>query len=93
MFHARTKHVEIDFHFVRERAVNNLLKIHFLSTHDQIADVFTKPLAAPRFFFLTSKLTVFPCPLACGGANRLPLEISNTTATGQLAHQQKHLDD
>jgi len=64
MFHARTKHVEIDFHFVRERVTSKLLQIRYLSSRDQLADIFTKPLASPRFSHLTSKLTV--CP-ACGG--------------------------
>lgn len=64
MFHARTKHVEIDFHFIRERVANKSLLIRFISTKDQLADVFTKPLAAPRFLHLASKLTVAPYPSA-----------------------------
>jgi histone deacetylase 1/2 len=45
VFHARTKHIEIDYHFVRERVADNRLDIKFISTKDQIADGFTKPLA------------------------------------------------
>ncbi|XP_071678452.1 uncharacterized mitochondrial protein AtMg00810-like [Lolium perenne] len=44
VFHARTKHIEIDFHFVRERVVNQKLAIRFISSKDQIADAFTKAL-------------------------------------------------
>ena len=44
MFHARTKHIEVDFHFVRERVSQGLLQIRLVSTGDQIADGFTKPL-------------------------------------------------
>jgi histone deacetylase 1/2 len=44
IFHARTKHIEVDFHFVRERVAQGLLKIQFVSTGDQVADGFTKPL-------------------------------------------------
>ena len=39
-----TKHIEIDYHFVRERVANNRLDIKFISSKDQLADGFTKPL-------------------------------------------------
>jgi hypothetical protein len=44
VFHACTKHIEIDYHFVHERVANNRLDIKFISTKDQIADGFTKAL-------------------------------------------------
>jgi histone deacetylase 1/2 len=43
VFHARMKHIEVDFHFVRERVAAGLLDVRFISTNDQLADVFTKP--------------------------------------------------
>jgi hypothetical protein len=49
VFHARTKHIEIDYHFVRERVADNRLDIKFISTKDQLADGFTKPLAVKPF--------------------------------------------
>jgi hypothetical protein len=45
IFNARTKHIEIDYHFVRERVARKLLSIKFLSRKDQVADGFTKALA------------------------------------------------
>ncbi|KAK1420567.1 hypothetical protein QVD17_22267 [Tagetes erecta] len=62
VFHARTKHVEVDFHFVREKVSRRELSVQFISTKDQIADVFTKPLASQRFLLLRSKLQVAPRP-------------------------------
>jgi histone deacetylase 1/2 len=45
VFHARTKHIEVDYHFVRERVASKLLNIRFIPTGDQIADGFTKALS------------------------------------------------
>jgi hypothetical protein len=44
VFHTRTKHIEVDYHFVRERVMRNLLQIDFVPTGDQVADGFTKPI-------------------------------------------------
>uniref|UniRef100_A0ACD5XWM9 Uncharacterized protein n=1 Tax=Avena sativa TaxID=4498 RepID=A0ACD5XWM9_AVESA len=49
IFHARTKHIEIDFHFVRERVANKQLEIRFIPSSDQVADGFTKALPARQF--------------------------------------------
>uniref|UniRef100_A0A2N9IQH8 Reverse transcriptase Ty1/copia-type domain-containing protein n=1 Tax=Fagus sylvatica TaxID=28930 RepID=A0A2N9IQH8_FAGSY len=61
VFHSRTKHIEVDYHFVRECVVRGDLHLHFISTEDQLADLFTKPLSTPRFLKLTSKL-MFSAP-------------------------------
>ena len=40
VYHARTKHIEVDYHFVREKVLNKDIHIKFISTHDQVADFF-----------------------------------------------------
>jgi hypothetical protein len=44
VFHARMKHIEVDYHFVRESVAQKLLEVRPISTGDQIVDGFTKPL-------------------------------------------------
>jgi len=64
VFHARTKHVEVDYHFVRDRVAKKEIQIRFISSQDQLADVFTKPLPTSSFTAFCFKLRVDPPPLA-----------------------------
>ena len=52
IYHARTKHIEVDFHFIREKVINKDVEIHYISTLNQVADIFNKGLASSRFQFL-----------------------------------------
>ena len=70
VYHARTKHIEIDYHFVREKIASKQLLLQFVSTRDQIADIFTKSLPVKSFSFFRDKLQVSTPPLACGGGIR-----------------------
>ncbi|RVW59269.1 Retrovirus-related Pol polyprotein from transposon RE2 [Vitis vinifera] len=45
VFHARSKHIELDYHFVRERVALGLLVTQHISTEKQVADLFTKPMS------------------------------------------------
>ncbi|RXH88317.1 hypothetical protein DVH24_042388 [Malus domestica] len=56
VFHARTKHVEIDYHYIRELVLANLIKVHFVCSQDQLADIHTKSLSKSCFAALKSKL-------------------------------------
>jgi hypothetical protein len=58
VFHARTKHIEIDFHFVRERVASGDLDVRFISTNDQLADVFTKPATRQMLEHFQSNLNL-----------------------------------
>jgi sulfur relay (sulfurtransferase) complex TusBCD TusD component (DsrE family) len=67
VFHAKTKHVEIDYYFIREKVCNNDIKVQHVSIVDQITNVFTKGQNAQRFQYLTSKLMVCQNPINSRG--------------------------
>jgi hypothetical protein len=48
VFYDRMKHVEVDYHFVKDRVLKKLLDVRFISSNDQIADGFTKVLPQGR---------------------------------------------
>ena len=56
VFHARTKHIKVDYHFVREKVVRRDVAVKFISTTDQLADILTKSLPSPSFTRLHDKL-------------------------------------
>jgi len=64
IFHARTKHVEVDYHFVCDWVAKKEIQIRFIPYRDQLADVFTKPLSAASFTAFRFKLRVDPPPSA-----------------------------
>ena len=49
IFHACTKHVELDYHFFRERVLDGSIKVQFISNKDHLGDVFIKPLGVHSF--------------------------------------------
>ena len=63
VLHSRAKHVEIDYHFVREQVLQKILDVRFLPFEDQVADILTKALSTQCFLHLQSKLTVLSHPV------------------------------
>ena len=48
-FHARTKHIDLCYHFIRETVGQGKIKMEYIPTSENIADIFMKALAKPKF--------------------------------------------
>jgi hypothetical protein len=58
IYHARSKHIELQHHFVREKIESKEINLIFCNTNDNVADIFTKPLGKLKFEVFRSKLGV-----------------------------------
>jgi hypothetical protein len=56
--HIRTKHIAIRYHFLRDHQQRGDIKIAYVSTKEQLADIFTKPLDEKTFTKLRNKLNI-----------------------------------
>ncbi|GJS81509.1 retrovirus-related pol polyprotein from transposon TNT 1-94 [Tanacetum coccineum] len=54
--HSRSKHIDVRYHFIKERVENGVMELYFVRTEYQLADIFIKALPRERFNFLVEKL-------------------------------------
>ena len=59
VFHERTKHIEVDCHFIREKIASGCMATSFVNSNDQLADIFTKSLRGPRIKYICNKLGAY----------------------------------
>ena len=52
LFHDKSKHIEIKFHYIRDMVQRGAVKLQYVATKEQIADVLTKPLMRAKFDYL-----------------------------------------
>jgi len=58
IMNSRTKHIEIRHHFLRDHVSKDDCCIEFVDSEHQLVDIFTKPLARDRFFFIRNELGI-----------------------------------
>ena len=75
MFHARTKHIEVHYHFVQERALDGNIDLTYVRIDEQVADIFTKALGAEKLRRFQAMLGVQEMVLSLRGS----VEISSST--------------
>lgn len=56
LLHARTKHIDIRYHFIREAIENDLVELVYMPTNNMVADIFTKALVRSRIQYLVGEL-------------------------------------
>ena len=67
VFHSRMKHIEFDYHYVREKVLHRDLCVRFVSGKDNLAGIFTKPLPSPSFLLQRRKLLLDASPSCLRG--------------------------
>ncbi|GJY57552.1 ribonuclease H-like domain-containing protein [Tanacetum coccineum] len=66
--HQRTKHIEIDIYFVRDKVAAGHVRVLHVPSRFQYADIFTKGLPYPLFADFRSSLSVRKTPAPTAGA-------------------------
>jgi hypothetical protein len=75
VFHARTKHIEVHYLFIREKVLAREINLIYFSIEDQVANIFTKVLGAEKHRQFRSMLGVMELELSLRGN----VEMSNST--------------
>jgi hypothetical protein len=56
VFHDRLKHIKIKYYFICDKLQEGEVKLQYISTYEEVADILTKPLSRIKFAYLRDKM-------------------------------------
>ena len=62
VFHDRSKHIDVQYHFLRDCVQKGTIQLEYIQTNEQVADIFTKALCRHSFMKFRDKLGLLPNP-------------------------------
>jgi len=68
VYHAKTKHIKVHYHFIREKVLAKEIDLIHVSTEDQVADIFTKVLGTDKLKKFRKMFTVLEVDLSLRGS-------------------------
>ncbi len=68
VYHARTKHIEVHYHFIREKVLAKEIDLIHVNTEDQVADIFTKDLGTDKLKKFWKMFSVLEVDLSLRGS-------------------------
>ena len=77
MFHDKSKHIEIKYHYIRDMVQRRAVKLQYVATKEHIADVLKKPLDRVKFEYFREKLGVLQIEVS-------PREIDETQSHSDM---------
>ncbi|MCO5579900.1 hypothetical protein L7F22_033765 [Adiantum nelumboides] len=85
VFHARTKHIEVHYHFIKKRVLDGSIDLTFVTTDEKAADIFTKALGVEKLRQFRAMLGVRELALRLRGVLRyqaqLMVHLANSPTT------------
>jgi hypothetical protein len=76
VYHAKTKHIEVHYHFIRKKVLAKEIDLIHVNTEDQVVDIFTKALGTNKLRKFKKMLDVLEVDLSLKGS----VENSNSTS-------------